>query len=73
MKLANSNPRPEEFPLGSIESRAAARALLEARKETTISVQIIHIGRLEGDSLPSPKFSGGVRIFHIAGESSTVG
>jgi hypothetical protein len=69
MKLANSNAHPEEFPLGSIESRAAARLLLEARKETTISVQIIHIGRLEGDSLPLPTFSEGVHIFHIAGSA----
>ena len=27
-------PRPEEFPLGSIESRAAARALCESREKT---------------------------------------
>lgn len=27
-------PRPEEFPLGTIESRAAARALFESREKT---------------------------------------
>jgi hypothetical protein len=32
VKTSNSDglPRPEEFPLGSVESRAAARAMLES-------------------------------------------
>jgi hypothetical protein len=29
-------PRPEEFPLGSMESRAAARALLERRDRVDV-------------------------------------
>lgn len=37
MKPSNSNPeselRPEDYPLGSQESRAAARAVLEATKQ----------------------------------------
>jgi len=35
MKQRNSNSpvRPEEFPLGSVNSRAAARELLESRKK----------------------------------------
>jgi hypothetical protein len=32
MKSSNSALRPEDFPLGSLESRAAARAILEAKK-----------------------------------------
>lgn len=49
MKTSNSDglPRPEEFPLGSMESRAAARALLEAREKDVRRVQIIH-------SIPHP-------------------
>ena len=40
-------PRPEEFPLGSMESRAAARAMLEAQERGVRRVQIIH-------SIPRP-------------------
>ena len=43
MKTSNSNslPRPEEFPLGSMESRAAARAMLEAQERGVRHLQII--------------------------------
>ena len=43
MKTSNSNslPRPEEFPLGSMESRAAARAMLEAQEKGVRRLQII--------------------------------
>ena len=34
----SNNPRPEDFPIGSIESRAAARALAEAKRPITITV-----------------------------------
>ena len=34
-------PPPEEFPLGSAESRAAARALLERREKGVRRIQII--------------------------------
>ena len=49
MKTSNSDglPRPDEFPLGSMESRAAARALLEAQERGVRRVQIIH-------SIPHP-------------------
>ena len=44
MKTSNSDslPRPEEFPLGSMESRAAARAVLELRNMQVRRVQIVH-------------------------------
>jgi hypothetical protein len=38
---SSSLPRPEEFPLRSPESRAAALALLEARERGVRRVQII--------------------------------
>lgn len=64
MNTFKENPRPEHFPLGSTESRAAARALLEAREEVTMLVRIVCIGRQEGDPpLPAPqriKYDGGV-------------
>ena len=37
MKQSNSNsPRPEDFPIGSLESRAAARVYAEARRPAMI-------------------------------------
>ena len=44
MKTSNSDslPRPEEFPLGSMESRVAARAVLELRETQVRRVQIVH-------------------------------
>ena len=45
MRVRTSNsdglPRPEEFPLGSPESRAAARAMLEAQERDVRRVSII--------------------------------
>jgi hypothetical protein len=35
------HPRPEEFPLGSPESRAAARAMLETRESRVRRLQIV--------------------------------
>ena len=46
-------PRPEDFPLGSPESRAAARAKLERiqvdRMKNVIRVTVVHIGREEAN------------------------
>ena len=43
MSRSNSQglPRPEEFPVGSVESRAAARAILESRESGVRRFQII--------------------------------
>lgn len=43
MKLSDRTalPPPEEFPLGSTESRAAARALLERREKGVRRIQMI--------------------------------
>ena len=44
MSRSNSEdgvPRPDEFPIGSPESRAAARAMLEARESGVRRRQII--------------------------------
>ena len=46
-------PHPEEFPLGSPESRAAARAKLERiqadRMKNVIRVTVVNIGSKEAD------------------------
>jgi hypothetical protein len=39
----NSDPRPEEFPLGSPESRAAARLLVQKRNAALIPVMLVQI------------------------------
>lgn len=37
-------PKPWDSPVGSLESRAAARAMLEKVEEPKITVQILHVG-----------------------------
>ena len=51
-KTDDGLPRPSDFQLGSARSRAAARALAEARIKSYIQVTIIHIGRGGSDGLP---------------------
>jgi hypothetical protein len=46
--MSDSTPNPWEFAVGSAESRAAARAMLEARDEGVPRLQIAH-------SVPSPR------------------
>lgn len=48
MTMNDSTPKPWQFPLASPESRAAARALLEAREKGVQRLQIVH-------SVPSPR------------------
>jgi len=52
-KVDDGLPRPSDFPVGSPQSRAAARALAESRIKSFIQVKIIHIGRSGSDGLPS--------------------
>ena len=47
--------KPGDFPLGSLESRAAARLLSERRKAGLIpvlSIQVVHVGDPENSPLP---------------------
>lgn len=58
MKPSNSEPhngpRPEDFPLGSPQSRAAARALLETRKSgPKIILRVSRIGGTPDELLPT--------------------
>jgi hypothetical protein len=46
MNPFDSNPRPEEFPLGSAESRAAARLLVEKRNTALIPVALVQISNM---------------------------
>ena len=55
MKPSSSEPRPEDFPLGSPESRAAARLLAEKRNAGLIPVlcvRVEHVGRPETNPPP---------------------
>ena len=45
----HSGPQPGDFPIGSIESRAAARALAESRDESEPRLEWIN------DSIPRPE------------------
>ncbi len=62
---------PADFAVGSVESRAAARAMAEREPSTVIRVRIVHIGRTDSEGLPPPKrvlWEGGATdIVHVAG------
>ena len=45
---SNGGLRPDDFAVGSAESRAAARALIEARHGDSVIVEVIHLGPLGG-------------------------
>ena len=51
-KADDGLPRPSDFPVGSPQSRAAARALAEHRIRSFIRVKIIHVGRRGSEGLP---------------------
>jgi hypothetical protein len=44
LPATNSGLIPGDFPLGSVESRAAARAMIERGKETGVRLRMILIG-----------------------------
>jgi hypothetical protein len=70
--------KPSSYVLGSLESRIAARTMLERtrteQRETIILVRIEHIGHDAKEPLPPsqiiPGKSGATEIIHVAGGSS---
>jgi len=42
----NRPNRPADYPLGSVQSRAAARAMLEARPQVTLKVRAVATGEI---------------------------
>jgi hypothetical protein len=70
--------RPGDYQLGSIQSRIAARAILERirveQEKNAIIVMIEHIGHDGSDPLPLPRriVSAGrvTEIIHVAGAGS---
>jgi hypothetical protein len=42
--LMNDAPKPGDFPVGSVESRVAMRAMIERGKESGIHIRVIRIG-----------------------------
>jgi hypothetical protein len=64
-------PRPSDFPVGSPESRAAARAMAERRIKSSIRVKIVYVGRRGGEGLSPPERIESedsiTEIVHVAG------
>jgi hypothetical protein len=74
--IGDRETNPSDFPLGSIESRAMARAQIERTEQpkALLRVRIIYIGRDGKELLPSPRRipreGGATEIIHVAGSSS---
>jgi hypothetical protein len=73
----DSGPQPGDFPVGSIESRAAARAKLEhieSNPGEVIRVRVVHIGHVGKTPLPPPsrtEWPGGMTVIeHVTGEGT---
>lgn len=70
--LTDGLPRPSDFPVGSPESRAAARAMAERKIKSFIRVKIIHVGRRGSDGLPPMQRMRSIdcvtEIVHVAGD-----
>ena len=66
-------PRPEDFPIDSTESRAAARAMITREPEKVIRLTIVHIGHDGKEPLPPSSRSegdGGVtEILHVGSDN----
>src|SRR5437773_722234 len=56
---AIATKNPGDFNLGSLESRVAARALAERRKDSGIRVRIFCIGSKRPENKPKPKYRNG--------------
>ncbi len=59
LPATGSSPKPGDFPVGSPESRAAARMKLEAQDEPVLMVEISRVGS-KGQFGPWKKHPGGV-------------
>jgi hypothetical protein len=64
-------PRPSDFPVGSPESRAAARAMAEHKIKSFIRVKIVYVGLQGSEGLPPPERieseDSVTEIVHVAG------
>jgi hypothetical protein len=71
-KLDDGLPRPLDFPVGSPQSRAAARVLAESRTKSFLQVKIVHIGRTDSDRFPPMQriksVDSVIEILHVAGD-----
>jgi hypothetical protein len=77
LPATDSEARPGDFPLGSIESRAAARAKLEHIKDNpgeVLHLIIHHVGEAKNTPMPPTErieWPGGVTIIeHDGGEAT---
>ena len=64
-------PRPSHYPIGSPESRAAARAMAERRIKSFLRVKIVCVGLRGSEGLPPPERieseDSVTEIVHVAG------
>jgi len=64
-------PRPSHYPIGSPESRAAARAMAERRIKSFLRVKIVYVGLRGSQGLPPPERieseDSVTEIVHVAG------
>jgi hypothetical protein len=72
-KSASPPIRPGDFPVGSVASRAAARSLLEMRRQSkeVIRVIFVEVGHPDDEPLPAgwrTEWDGGVTEFSYARE-----
>ena len=65
--IATNSPKPADFDLGSLESRAAARVLVEPRKHSGTKISLICVGQTRPAWAPSkPKYRNGlIETFYI--------
>ncbi len=51
----DSAPKPGDYPLGSLQSRAAARAVVDSMAEEELVIQIVFVGP-DGTKENGPRF-----------------
>jgi len=74
IESATNQPRPGDFPLGSLESRAAARLALTEKAESMTIVQVFYTTDLNAPLPPTPfrvdEGPGGTRVEYYENENS---
>ncbi len=71
-KISDGARRPWDFPMGSLESCAAARAMAERKESAVFRIRIVHIGYRGSEGLPPrirvPYHGGRFEIVHVPGD-----
>jgi hypothetical protein len=77
LSATNSAPRPGDFPLGSVESRAVARALADGKtgEKEILRVEVVHIATPASNVPASSRYECEnciVEIIHRTSERQTL-